>query len=136
MLPAQESEEQQRAPNETDEGKPGDGEIQTLRPGLSPNLTERERHFIPGDTARSPGIGVNGLQGLPFRDKRFDFIGEAIRWLRFVWLRRAGQQLIIHLIVPCPAVHLHLPPASPYHFRQKLTIRRQSTGAFQVQSRR
>jgi hypothetical protein len=84
LLSAQEREEEQRASNETDEGKSGDGEIQALRPGLSPNLTERERHLIPSDAAHSPGVGVNGLQRLPLREKRFDFIREAIRWLRLV----------------------------------------------------
>jgi hypothetical protein len=86
LLSGQEGEEQQRAPNQADEGQSGDGEIHALRPGLSPNLAKRERHLIPGDTAYSPGVGVNGLQGLPLRDERFDIFRETIRWLRFVWL--------------------------------------------------
>jgi hypothetical protein len=50
------------------------------------------------------------LERLALCDELLDLIREAIRWLKFVWLRRAWQQFVIsHRLVLCAAVHLYLP---------------------------
>jgi hypothetical protein len=112
LFAAHEREQEERAPNQADYGEPRDSEVQSLGPGLLPRLSEHDRHVLPGAAPHGPGVGIYGLERLSLCDELLDLIREAIRWLKLVWLRRAWQQFVIsHLLVPCPAVHLHLPPS-------------------------
>jgi hypothetical protein len=112
LFAAQESKKEQRAPNQADDRKPPDGEVQSLDPDLLPRLCEQDGHVLPGATPHGQRVGINGLERLALRDELLDLIREAIRWLKLMWLRRAGRRYIFtHELVLCAVVQLHLPPS-------------------------
>jgi hypothetical protein len=74
LFAAHESEQEERAPNQADDGKPRDSEVQSLDPDLLPRLSEQNRHVFPGAAPHGPGIGINGLERLALYDELLDLI--------------------------------------------------------------